>query len=72
MDGLPAQSRSLDLGGTQAALARLAALGAVAAPAPVQLPPAGWVGLIDRGLRTLGNKNGTADLPAALRAYLPR
>ena len=62
----PVLERSLDLATMQEALARLRAVG------PPSDEPSGWVGLLDRGLKAFGYKNGTADLPALLAAYLRR
>ncbi len=70
MDPLPAQSRLLQLSETPDALIRLQAAGPMQGPAPIQPLPRGWVALIDKGLKAAGYKNGSADLPPALRDTL--
>lgn len=62
----PARERVLDLAGTPEALARLRAAGARSAE------PGGWVGLLDRGLKAAGYKNGAAELPGLVARYLGR
>jgi hypothetical protein len=60
------KDRSLALAGTQEALARL---GAAGAPSTA---PSGWPSLLDRALKAMGYRHGTADLPALLLEYLRR
>ncbi len=67
MAPVQAPERALDLAGTQAALARLRAVGAIAAPRPAEPVPEGWLRLADQALKAIGYKNGIADLPAFLR-----
>nr|WP_294519141.1 hypothetical protein [uncultured Rhodopila sp.] len=62
----PARERSLDLAGTPEALARLRAAGAPSAE------PGGWVGLLDRGMKAAGYKDGAADLPGLVARYWGR
>src|SRR5205085_12553184 len=63
---LTVKERSLALAGTPEALARLRAAGAPSTA------PDGWLGLLDRGLKAMGYRNGMADLPALLLEYLRR
>jgi hypothetical protein len=62
-NSLTVGERSVELGKTREAVARLASLGASSAE------PGGWVGLLDRGLKAFGYQNGTADLPGLLAYY---
>ena len=62
----PSRERVLELAGTPQALARLRAAGARSAE------PGGWVGLLDRGLKAAGYKNGAADLPGLVARYWGR
>lgn len=61
-----ARERVLELAGTPEALARLRAAG------PQSAQPGGWIGLLDRGLKAAGYKNGAADLPGLVGRYLGR
>jgi hypothetical protein len=63
---LTVKDRPLALAGTPEALARLRAAG------PPSTAPDGWLGLLDRGLKAIGYRNGTADIPALLLEYLRR
>jgi hypothetical protein len=65
-NSLTVKDRPLALAGTQEALARLRAAGTPSTA------PSGWLSLLDRGLKAIGYRNGTADLPALLLAYLRR
>jgi hypothetical protein len=62
----PTGERTLDLAKTPEALARLRVAGAP----PAQ--PSGWAGLLDRGMKAAGYKNGAADLPGLVTRYLGR
>jgi hypothetical protein len=60
------RERTLDLAKTPEALARLRAVGAPPAE------PSGLVGLLNRGMKAAGYRNGTADLPGLVAGYLGR
>jgi hypothetical protein len=70
----PIGKRTLDLAGTQEALARLPTRPTLAevptgetGPQPI---PRGWLALLDKGLKAAGYPNGSADLSALLSRYL--
>jgi hypothetical protein len=62
----PRGERTLELTKTAEALARLRAAGAPSAE------PGGLIGLLDRGLKAAGYKNGAADLPGVVAGYFGR
>lgn len=80
MSPLPAQERSLDLNGTNEALARLRSAGP--SPLPTPLPasmtglasqsPEGLMGMADKMLKAAGYPNGTAQLQAMLAKYMSK
>jgi hypothetical protein len=73
MAPLPAQEKSLDLSGTNEALARLRTAGPSQVPSPMTAlasqTPAGLMGMADKALKAAGYPNGVASLQALLAKY---
>jgi hypothetical protein len=74
MSPLPEQEETLDLSGTNEALAKLRAAGPAQAPSLMteleSRSPAGWMGMADRLLKAAGYPNGIAQIQAWLAKYL--
>jgi hypothetical protein len=70
---LRVQEKSLDLSGTNAALARLRAVGPAQVPGPLTAlasqTPGELMGMADKALKAAGYPNGVADLQALLAKY---
>lgn len=73
MRPLPVRKRTLDLTGTNEALARLRAAGPMQEPGPLSAAasstPATLKGMADKALKAAGYPNGLADLQALLAKY---
>ena len=76
MSPLPPQEKSLDLAGTNEALARLRAAGPTQVPtAKTELAaqsPAGLMGMADKALKAAGYQNGIAGLEALVAKYMKK
>jgi hypothetical protein len=73
---LPVQEKSLDLIGTNEALARLRAAGPSQVPGPmaarVSQSPAALMGMADKALKAAGYPNGVADLQGLVGKYMKK
>jgi hypothetical protein len=76
LNPLPAQERSLELSGTNEALAKLRTAGPSHVPAPMAglapQSPAGLMAMADKALKAAGYQHGVADLQALMAKYMKK
>lgn len=76
MNSLPPQEKSVDLAGTNEALAKLLAAGPSPVPAATTAlaspPPEGLMGMADKALKAAGYPNGVANIQALMAKYMKK
>jgi hypothetical protein len=74
MNAVPAQEKSLDLSGTNEALAKLRAAGPSRVPSPMTAlggqSPEGMMGMADKLLKAAGYPNGISQIQALMAKYM--